>query len=238
MRRRRFSSIGRLFQIVFAVVLFILLILLILWYQDGLNSFKPEDVTYFYLAGVKVECSDDAKYVTSDEGFQVSDGKDTFTVDSVPIYYQNEKKLTLSSNYMIMRPRETGRNFRVNTFSTLTEKNGRITISLENKSIGVNSGFLFDGDNTYVFLEDTTLTIGPVEIKVPSLSYAKVEYKSFMEYHNSETEKFEWFDLSDMDVVASCNGYELDLGRDIIRVNGVDALLYGAVDNLELIEMK
>lgn len=239
MKRRKLSTVSTMFQILIAVVLFVLLLLLIFWYQEGLNSYKPDEKTFYYLAGVKIECSEDAKFTATDKGVTVKDGAQESSMPKTPVMYDAENKIVLTSNNMLMRPAEMIDVYRINSFSEISEKNGMITIQNDGKSAKIDSGFLYDGVDTYTFLEKVTVEIGTKKIVLGPLSYAKVGYRNYIEYYNSSDEEFKRIGIADLDVVATLgNGDKLDLGRDLINHDNADALLFSAVDLLEVLDLK
>lgn len=239
MKKRRFRKVGTTLQIIFALVLFILLILLIMWYQDGLNSFKPGEEVYYYCAGMKIQCSDKTRLVHREEGTVVQDSETQDLLESTPVIYGKQKKLVLTANNMLMQPGVDNKVYRLNEFTEVTETEGQITFENNGKAAQVQSGFLFDGADTYIFLEEMTLYIGTKKVTLLPLSYAKVIYRQYIEYHDSENDKYEWIDLAGADVKAEfADGVVLDLGRDLINRDGNDSILFSAVDSLKVLELK
>lgn len=238
MRRRKQPTAAAMIQVGIAGILIILLVLLVVWYGDGLSSYKPKEGTFQYVAGIKVDFSEEATYRNSDGKVSVWDGEDEQELDSIPILYPGTRKMTLPKNMLIMTPAQGDGVKRVNYFTTLKENNGIVTLSYEKKKTQVFGGFLFDGENTYVLLEKMVLHIGAEEIQMEPLSYVRVIYKQFVEYYNSADESYEWIGIEDTDITAEAeSGYVIDFGKDIIDVGKGEALIYSAVDSLPVIAM-
>lgn len=238
MRRRKNLSVVAMLQVGIGVVLFLLLVLFICWYGDGLSSYEPEGITFYYQAGVRMEQNAGTKYKQSKDVILVEGESGEQSIDTVPILFSEENKMLLSTNYLVMTPKQGNACRRVNAFTTVLEKNGLITFRQEKKSTSLMGGFLYDGDNTYVFLEPMTMVIGAKEINLEPLSYVRVLYRQTVEYYNSADDTHELIYTGDMDIEATNDEYTLDLGRDVIHTPTGEYLIFHAVDDLEVISME
>lgn len=238
-RRRKPMKAITMLQIGIAGVLLICLGLLMVWYTDGLTSFKPKAGTFQYVAGLKVDYENDAVYRNKEGVVEVSDKEGAGQTMGVPILYQGEKKITLSSNMLLMVPKNGSALKRVNCFTTITEQDGLSTLTKDNKTAQVFGGFLYDGKDTYIFLEKTTLKFGTKTVEMDPLSYASVNYQQHVEYHNSADGKYEMIALANADVLAIADsGYVINLGKDTIEMGQGEAILYSAVDTVANIDME
>lgn len=238
MKRRKQPTAASMIQIGIAGVLIVLLVLLVVWYGDGLNSYDPETMTYQYIAGIKVDFSEDAVYRNNNGQISVWDSGEEQTLDTMPILYPGERKMTIPVNMLIMTPSQSATARRVNYFTTIKEKNGIVTLQKDNKNADVLGGFLYDGEDTYVFLENVTFFLGSKKMEMEPLSYAKVVYKQYVEYYNSADNSHEWIAVEDLEVTAEAeSGYMINLGKDVIDMGSGEALIYAAVDSLQVITM-
>ena len=238
-RRRKPMKAVTMLQIGIAGVLLICLGLLLVWYTDGLTSFKPKAGTFQYVAGLKVDYRDDAVYRNKEGVVEVADSETSGQSMGVPILYQGEKKITLSSNMLLMVPKNGSGLKRVNCFTTITEQDGLSTLTSDGKKAQVFGGFLYDGRDTYIFLEKTTLRFGSKTVELAPLSYACVNYQQHVEYHNSADGKYEMIVHADSNVTASAeSGYVINLGKDTIEMGQGEAILYSAVDTVANIDME
>ena len=73
MRRRKQIKAATMLQIGIAGVFLIVLVLILVWYSDGLNSFQPDEGTYQFIAGTKVEHTTKATYRDKDGVIEISD---------------------------------------------------------------------------------------------------------------------------------------------------------------------
>ncbi len=236
-RRRRPVKAITMIELGVAGILLVLLVLLVYWYVDGLSAYKPGVGTYQIIGQTVLEYAPNATFRSSDGNQTVTSGSDKMPMLDTPILYRGDTKLTLSRNMLLMVPSEGTKVTRINQFTTLTKGESLITYTLDNKSAVSYGGFLYDGEDTYIFLDDSVLTIGPLDIELPALSYARVQYNNTVEYHNSETDESDIYPLHDVEVTLKTKDYELNLGKDVIYTNMGEALLYSAVDNVKVIEM-
>ncbi|MBP3603124.1 MAG: hypothetical protein J6J79_03120 [Lachnospiraceae bacterium] len=238
-RRRKPMKAITMLQIGMAGVLLICLVLLMVWYTDGLTSFKPNAGTYQYVAGLKIDYKDNAVYRSKDGKVEVSDKETSGETAGAPILYEGERKITLSNNMLLMVPKQGTALKKVNCFTTITERDGLSTLTLDKKKAQVFGGFLYDGEDTYIFLEKTTLAIGAKTVELDPLSYATVNYQQHVEYHNSADNKHELIALANTDVTAKAeSGYVIDLGKDTIEMGQGEAILYSAVETVANIDME
>ena len=139
---------------------------------------------------------------------------------------------------LLMVPLESKGVKRVNYFTTITEKGGLCTLTSNHKFAQTRGGFLYDGEDTYIVLENTTLLIGGQEVELGPLSYVTVAYQQFAEYHNSLDNEHKLVQLSGVEVIGKvASGYMIDFGKDAINTGDGEALLFSAVDSVPVIEM-
>lgn len=237
-RRKKQIKAATMLQIGIAGVLLIVLVMFLVWYSDGLNSFKPDENTFQFIAGAKVERSGDATYRNKEGVIEIADANGKSNMAGNPILYEDTAKITLSDNMLLMIPTEGKDVSRVNCFATITEKGGLSTITMDRKQKQVRGGFLYNGEDTYILLEEATLVIGAKEVELGPLSYVTVAYRQYVEYHNSADNEYEWIALDNVDVTGkAASGYLLDFGKDVINTGDGEALLFSAVDSVSVIKM-
>jgi len=239
MNRKKPMKAITMIQLGLAGVLIIVLALLVFWYSDGLSSYSPNALTYQCYGGSTFNYTEDATFREHENEITVSDSNGKKDLLEVPLLYKGRQDITLSENMLLMVPSEDDGVKRINRFTTVSESSGRITYSSGKKSAQSYGGFLYDGNDLYIFLEDTILNIAGTEIELPPLSYARVVYGQSVEYHNSETDENELVYVDESDVTANCkSGFELNLGTDIIYNGNEECLLFSSVDNANVIEME
>ena len=81
-RRKKPMRAITMLQIGIAGVLLICLGLLMVWYTDGLTSFRPKAGTFQYVAGLKVDYREEAVYRNKEGKVEVSDRESSGSVMS------------------------------------------------------------------------------------------------------------------------------------------------------------
>ena len=227
-------------QLGVAGILLLLLVLLVYCYVEGLASYRPKSEVHQYFGGAEVNYTSDAVFRDQNGSVSVDDIYGKSAIVNAPLLYKEETKLTLHCNMALMVPSEGTGLKRINSFTTVTESSGRVTFTSGKKQAQCFGGFLYDGADLYIFLEPTVLTIGDItRVELPALSYVKVKYGQSVEYHNSETDDDKYVSINEIGVIADLqSGARLNLGRDVIYTDMGEALLYSAIDTVNVIELK
>lgn len=148
---------------------------------------------------------------------------------SIPIYYNDQKKVVLMQDMALLKPQFGNvESYRLPYFTELSmDSNYGVTISRDSNSRYQMGGVLFDGENTYFFLEDEYLQILENRIKLPAYSYAYVIKNNYIEYFNYETKesKIEYIDQIPVYVRDEDDTYRINLSTDIISFNSDDVML-------------
>lgn len=239
MNRKKPIKAITMIQLGLAGVLLVVLALFVYWYADGLSSYSPKALTYQYIGGQTLNYSDNATFREHEHLLTVSDDNGQRELPEMPILHEGSSDITLAKNVLLMVPSEGTEVKRINRFTTVSNNDGRITYQAGKKSTTSFGGFLHDGKDIYIFLEDTALTIGNQTVELPAMSYARVIYAQSVEFHNSETDEDKVVEIEEIEVTAKCkSGYELNLGKDMIHINNQEALLFSSVDRVNVIEME
>lgn len=240
--KRSSKSIKKIYIIQFAVggVLLLVLMVLLVVYKGGLQSYEPKEETVQYIAGEELKRSENAVYSIKDDAIIVKDGEGENSLDAVPIIHKNEsRKVTLTENMMYSDPKFGDGGSRLNYFTNISIEDGLMVIEKDGKNAIVAGGYLFNGKDTYIFLEDVTLRAGANKEVIPALSVLTVRYRDEIELYNSKTQKFSYYVLNGMDSIVNVDDeYEIDLGRDVLFKNSKEHLIYSAVDGLDVMKLE
>lgn len=238
MNRRKPMKAITMIELGIAGVLLLVLVLLVYWYTDGLSSFRPNENTIQYSKGIKLEFTDGAVFRNTNGEISIVDNNESLTAAKSPIIHTNDNSLTLVENMAFHYPDGSDAFYRVNALTHLTKNNEAVTFKSGRKTAQTLGGFLFDGNDIYIFLEDVTLEVGNNEIYLPALSYVVSKYDESVEYYNSETKENKVMGVSGVEAIATSNSYKLNLAKDVIYTKDGEALLFTAIDRLSVIEME
>ena len=208
----------------------VVILLLIIWFFSSSKDFKPGEATFRYCMGNKLTYSEDMKLVHTEKSTTIEDA-DSVTSDGTPIIYENQQKMVTPVSMGYMRPFEEDGLNRVNYFATLTYEGGVVKILHNGITTEAKTGFLYDGDGTYIFLDNMKITVGSSTYKVSPLSYAKEIYKNCVEIYDTATGEYQYIALTDVDAVAeSSTGYQINLGTGVMTVGGDQRILFADIE--------
>ena len=115
---------------------------------------------------------------------------------------------------------------RIEQFAEIENRQGAIYAILGSKQYKIEEGFLYDGKQTFVFLDKMTISWDGKVVEMEPLSYAIVVYNQRIElYPYKGTPTLE--QTGPCDVVASAQkGYTIDLSKSILKnAEGFESLL-------------
>ncbi len=149
-------------------------------------TFEKEAVQYY--GGSSAPVAAGTQLTVSGEGQSSLPQSEEGT--NLPIYLKDSPAIVLPSDMIYYTPRDGGYG-RISCFSELECKsNGMITVKRDGKSIQPSKGFLYDGEDFYVFLEPMTIAFNGYTMDVPALSYVEAIYGGHMMIFNYETKEF------------------------------------------------
>ena len=239
-KRRKMNSFisenRQWFILVGAVLLFLILMVVTAWYASTQKKLQPGVDTFRYIMGIKVEYSPDMKLVYTDDGTLIED-KDSVYSDGTPIVNPEEAQLILPVSMGLMRPFHEDSLKRVNFFSTLKKVGNTVEINQNGYVTTVEEGFLYDGQGTYIFLEDMTLKIGTSTYYANAMSYVRVIYKDTIEIYDLTAEDYQYIDISGADTTAlSKDGYLINRGTGVITIGDTDRILFSDIEAMGVLQ--
>ncbi len=175
---------------------------------------------------------------TGEDGVELRSSAITLPLDATPIYYKDQKKILLPKNMEIVQYREDNKMFKLNRYVTIEQVDGVMRIKDNSFETVKTNFFLFDGKNTYVFFEDTTITYGNSKVTIPAFSYVTNVYNNKLSVYNYETGEYREFPVANMEVVAELeDGNSINLNTDTFRAsNQQQTLLIKQIENLKNLE--
>ena len=161
--------------------------------------------------------------------------KQTQDLNNLPIYYLDRRSTVLPRDMVYFAPR-TNHKAQVECFSeVLCSENGAIHLIRDEKETLLNSGFLYDGQDLYLFLEPVVLHLNGYLLNLPALSYVEATYGGAVMVFNYETkEQLMEAPKGDVTVEIATGDYALSLLGDSMTLHdGTKSLLFTRPDLLE-----
>ena len=198
---------------------------------------------YQYFSGLKQDYSGKIKIETDDDGTKmILEDDRVIYLDSTPIYYTDVLgKALLPTEMELVAVDESF--YRLKKFSNIIQENGEIYSKSFNKKSqkALINSFLYDGDDLYFFLDETTVRIGDVEYVLSPLSYAIVTYRDCIELYNYEKEEFTIIndpETVSLDVIAEnkAHNYKINMSVDSVSSAKSQYLLLNNISELKEVE--
>ena len=200
-------------------------------HYKNLNKVTMEDYElYQYFAGQRFDYTGQLSLKRNGEITKLKYKDIEIEVDSTPIYFKNiDNEMLLPTNMGFYMPRVMNRNYKLPYFSRIAiEKNDTGTsafLVFNDKKTYLEKSFLYDGENLYIFLYETKVKIDDKEIVFSPLSYIIVNYRQDIYYYNKESDEYGIIDAHTADVIATFEGYKINLSIDGIMYDQKSRLL-------------
>ena len=139
-------------------------------------------------------------------------------LSGMPVYDENRDSLIVTNMMSYTNP-DTNYIRRLSYFGKAGWNGQNATLSVKgSRNTTVNGGYLFDGTNTWIFLEPVTVNVGDEEISLEPLSYIYVKNKEYLYYYSSGEKKSVFEEWTGADILAenSTGKWSLNLSRDLL----------------------
>jgi hypothetical protein len=188
-----------------------------------------------YYAGSVIRIPQGAVLTRSDGKSVIEYGKTRRDATNLFLYYQSGNAVVLPQDVAYNDPRRQLMG-KLDYFTQLNYKSGgAVSVSRRGITRSLGLGFLYDGSDTYLFLEPMTLKYNNYEIELSALSFAEAQYGGRLTVYNRETgEVFDDIPVGEVNCVAPGEDYTVSLLNDLyVRADGTRLLLYTDPSGLE-----
>ena len=199
---------------------------------------------YQYFSGIKGEYSGKMEILHKENGQKtlILEEGGTVDLDATPMYYRNLLgRVLLPAEIEIVYPIQR-KNCKLEPYTILYKENKEIKVKKfkdnDSKSKKISDAFLFDGQDMYMFLENTTIKVGEEEYLVSPFSYAYVSYRDHIEIYDYEKDE----DIMiqnvefDKDIIAYTDLYTINMSIDYVEYDGLQQLLIKKLDYIQNFE--
>ena len=226
--------------VILPTVAIILAVLIMFVLMDNVTSYKFEVPGYQYYFESKYKIDKDTTLKSNKDGDIVllSDGEE-FDVSNIPIYQEELNGIVLQESMVYTNPREIIFK-RVPYFSFVSGDQGYAIAKYGKKEAILDNGFLFDGKDLFIFLEDVTLKFNGYKMELPKFSYVEAVYQGYITAFNYETkEVFYEAPRTDVMVYQDAGDFEMSLLTHSVTNYKKDSfLLFTNVDVLDTVFYK
>ena len=203
----------------------VIIILVFMMYREAGAYRAPEELyTYIgevktvYPKGTKLQRTDDTTYLKNSGGQ---------TISSRPLYMGSDDKMVLPMPYAWVRMNVGKASMcRLETFSTVDVSTGSIVLQDAKETSEGADGFLFDGENTFIFLESAVVDWEDDSINIPAMSFAVIQYGQTLNLHVYGEDSARLISINGKEVKASFqNGGSVSLGTNKLWLQNRNWLL-------------
>lgn len=205
----------------------ILAVVIVLFTANKGSVYKFQDTAGQYYGGASVHIESGAELRRGKDGMAVLKiGRESIET-TLPIYLDNSRRVVIPADMLYITPRDGGCR-RVVPFSEVESKLNQMTsVTRGGTRVDTEQGFLYDGEDFYLFLEPVMVSFNGYTMELPALSYVEAVYGGYMMLFNYDTKEV-FMELSDGTGTAqpASGDYVVSLlGDSITLYNGNKTLL-------------
>ena len=209
------------------------------WVKTNTKEYVTDDKFVRYSMGSKIYY--DADLVLKREGgITYLDSECKLESDGSPLVYEGQQKYLLPISMAYLNPNSDVGPKRVNYFSkTLynADKN-KVIVSYNDKDIQIKDGFMYDGNGTFIFLEEMDIAIGSMKYSLSPMSYVRIFYKDSIEVFNLKENEYLYIELNDSNqvIAESKTGYSINVGTNVMTVDDMPRILFSNIEAMGVLE--
>lgn len=229
----------KIIKFLFVIIMLAVIIIAAVYISKLSKTTLENHEFYQYFAGRKVEYTGELEMSRENNGISNLKMNDiTIQLDSTPVFYKDiDNRIILPEDMAVVSPSEQGKMQRITYFSEIQIKDNIAYLEYQNKKQSLEQNFLFDGNNLYVFLQETEITIGEQTFKMSPLSYAIVTYRESVEIYQKSEDTYHIFeDVNIGNVMAKTEKYSINMSNDSLILGEKEQLLLSSIQNLPNIE--
>lgn len=235
-RWRRLTWVERMILLAPVAAAVAAVVIINLFFNRKLMSYELKGSPCQYYGGSVYRMEEGAALLRTSEGkTMVKDSGGRRTANDLPVYYEDRNELTLTQDMVYYAPR-SGTHGRLGYFSEVYQfANGRVTVRRNGEELNLESGFLYNGKDLYIFLEPVILSFNGYEMTLPPLSYVEAVYTGNIMVFNYGTKEF-FMEPPQGSVTAriETGDYEVSLlGDSMTDYGGRRTLLFGRPELLD-----
>lgn len=199
----------------------------------GRDSLRIKQGVYTCINGVELHLGENLKLTRKDGNTYLGSGTKKENLQSFPLITEEDGSIILQKSCSWTTTSDD-RFYRVDYFTTVSKEDDSIVMRRRGKEVREPSGFLYDNDDTYIFLEGAVMQLGDRQIYIAPMTVVQVDYLSHIQMFGPDVEPFfEYLDQNNL-VAEFGNGKKVDLAIDRYYMeNGSWRLMFMPLDILK-----
>lgn len=185
LERRKKRRIRNILMIIIPADIVILAALLMVQFAQMAGSYTINGTAYRYYAGQQTPLADGTRLSRNAEGVTEMKGSQLEgEMSSLPVYYEDRQTVVLPQP-MVYYASGSVTAVRAECFTELDYlDNGTVTAVSGGRETSLTRGFMYDGQDTYLFLEPVTLEFNGYRLELGAMSYVTADYQNDVMVYN------------------------------------------------------
>lgn len=218
----------RTLLVTFSIFLILIVaVCVVIFMRKNVNEYKIEKAkTYIYFDQMKFEYNTELTLDGSSGITKLKLENEEVELESQPLFYKGVKKVIFPKDMAVVFPLTNGAQKKIAQFSQLDGSEGGIYVKNKELNYPLETSFLYDGNDLYFFLEETTISLGTdYKLVLPSFSYAIYNFNKELYLYNYEEDQMYYLAEVNDEVVASTDKYTINLSIDSLEYKEKSRLL-------------
>ena len=197
---------------------------------------------YRYFAGRKLDFTSEVTFAYDGSVKSIAYGEAGEYDDATPYYFvDDEETLLLPQDMELIIPRVRTQNYRIKALtkisSVLAVEDSAAYFTIKDNTKYLETSFLYDGNDLYVFPYAVTLTVGEETYELSALSYVEANYGGDVTIYNKATDEITILEACTDTITAKMGSYKIDLTADILLYGDSETrLLVKNFENFKIYE--
>lgn len=209
-----------IFLSILIVIILIIFIVVMLFFRKNIDTYENKNQNlYIYREGIKMFYNGELRIKNGNEIENLIIEKQEVYAEHEPFYYEKEDKMLLPKATVIVFPYYNARQFQLPIYTVVDNTNINRHIVYKDVNAQIDNCFIFDGKDTYYFIDPVEVQVDNDKYNLSGLSYINTDTDGnliLMDYKSESMTKIEKFNR----VIATIGIYEIDLLND--KVVGPD----------------
>lgn len=228
-KREKKKITGTVIVAIIISLIIIVAFLILFFHFKGSKSVSYDDSydLYQYFTGVRVDYKGKVTLSLDGNVTKVESSEQIDSITDVPMYFGNENNaMLITQNMQLVFPRYKSKNYKLKFYTKIyyDEDNKLPYYKIKDEKKYIESSFLYNGENLYIFFNDVKFNVDDKEYTLSPLSYIIVNYKDQVEFYDKKTDKYTIIDTHEKDVIIELDGFKINLSTDMYY-NGEDSVL-------------
>lgn len=156
--------------------------------------------------------------------------------ESLPLYMNDNQSILLTDSFIYFMPlgNNTFKKFKIEPLTEISVNGDSIQFKKNSDTIKMYGGFLYDGNNTYISLEDISLVFLDQEIELKLFSYVVGDPSFYVQYYDTGKDECIYTECDER-VRAQFEYYQVDLTLDTYKYGENESFMIANLEQLPII---